>query len=138
LKEARQAGDLDWEAIGGTWGVATSRVTGWKSTGITIEHGEFEQIVTSISGKSVLLGNYVRKYFEDMYLHLFELRKVLLPNAKVFYIVGNSKFYDTVVPVEDFFAAIFQQHNYHNINITKIRKRNSKKELFEFIVEAQA
>jgi DNA modification methylase len=138
LQEARQAGDLDWEAIGGTWGVATSRLASWESAGITIKHQNYNQTLASISGKSLLLSNYVRKYFEDMFLHLSELRKVLLPNAKVFYIVGNSKFYDTIVPVEELFEAIFEQHNYHNINVTKIRKRNSKKELFEFIVEAQA
>jgi len=30
LTEAREAGELDWQAIGGTWGIATSRVGTWK------------------------------------------------------------------------------------------------------------
>lgn len=29
LTEARQAGEMDWETIGGTWGIATSRLTSW-------------------------------------------------------------------------------------------------------------
>ena len=30
LKDGRQAGELDWQAIGGTWGCATSKLTGWQ------------------------------------------------------------------------------------------------------------
>lgn len=30
LNEAREAGELDWQAIGGTWGVATSRLNQWE------------------------------------------------------------------------------------------------------------
>ncbi|MFD2579091.1 hypothetical protein ACFSTD_11780 [Novosphingobium colocasiae] len=33
LEEAREAGEMDWKAIGGTWGVATSRLNTWESTG---------------------------------------------------------------------------------------------------------
>jgi hypothetical protein len=29
LQNAREAGELDWKAIGGTWGCATSRVGKW-------------------------------------------------------------------------------------------------------------
>jgi len=30
LESGRQAGDLDWQAIGGTWGCATSNLNGWQ------------------------------------------------------------------------------------------------------------
>ena len=29
LRDGREAGELDWKAIGGTWGIATSRVGKW-------------------------------------------------------------------------------------------------------------
>ena len=29
LAEPKEAGELDWQAIGGTWGVATSRLAKW-------------------------------------------------------------------------------------------------------------
>ena len=30
LEQPRDAGELDWQAIGGTWGAATSRVAAWE------------------------------------------------------------------------------------------------------------
>ena len=32
LHDAREAGELDWQAIGGTWGVATSRLNDWSAS----------------------------------------------------------------------------------------------------------
>ena len=29
LSSGKQAGDMDWQTIGGTWGSATSRLSGW-------------------------------------------------------------------------------------------------------------
>ena len=31
LNEAKEAGELDWLAIGGTWGIATSRLLSWQA-----------------------------------------------------------------------------------------------------------
>jgi hypothetical protein len=61
---------------------------------------------------------------------------VLSPGAKVFYIVGNSKFYDTLVPVEQIYASLLTQCGFRNATSEILRKRNSKKELFEFVVSA--
>lgn len=30
LNKAKEAGELDWKAIGGTWGIATSRLSCWE------------------------------------------------------------------------------------------------------------
>jgi hypothetical protein len=137
LKEAREAGDLDWEAIGGTWGIATSRLSQWKPNGLTIEHDGFEPMLENIQLRSPLLANYVRKYFHDIAHHLKNLLKVVAPGAKLFYVVGNSKFYDTVIPVEEIYVSLMRQFGYTNVRHEKLRKRNSKKELFEFIVSAE-
>lgn len=137
LNEAREAGDLDWEAIGGTWGVATSRLTQWTPDGVTVQCEGFERLVQEISGRSPLLANYVHKYFVDMVVHLNSLSRVLAPGARVFYVVGNSKFYDTLVPVEQIYASMMIQCGFSNARIQVLRKRNSKKELYEYVVSGE-
>lgn len=52
--------------------------------------------------------------------------------------VGNSKFYDTMLPIEAIYAALFEDAGFRNAGRKAIRKRNSKKELFEFVVHAVA
>ena len=137
LNEAREAGDLDWEAIGGTWGVATSRLAQWTPDGVTVQHDGFDDLIRQIVESSPLLANYVHKYFVDMLAHLNSLSRVLAPGAKVFYVVGNSKFYDTLVPVEKIYASLMAQCGFKNVKSSLLRKRNSKKELYEFVVSAE-
>ena len=137
LNEAREAGDLDWEAIGGTWGIATSRLAQWTPNGTPVQHDGFEDLISEIAQSSPLLANYVYRYFADTVTHLTGLRRVLAPGAKVFYIVGNSKFYDTLVPVEQIYASLLMQCGFSHTRVETLRKRNSKKELYEFVVSAE-
>ncbi len=78
----------------------------------------------------------MHKYFEDIRGHIEGLRSVLAPGARCHYIVGNSKFYDTMLPVEGIYAALFEDAGFANVRVATIRKRTSKKELYEFIVHA--
>jgi hypothetical protein len=54
----------------------------------------------------------------------------------VHYVVGNSKFFDVLVPVEQIFAEIFEQSGFRDASVTTLRKRTSKRELFEYLVSA--
>ncbi len=137
LQKANEAGDLDWQAIGGTWGVATSRLTQWTPDSTLINYDGFDEMVDRIRRKSLLLANYVHKYFCDMVLHLSALPQVLLPGAKIYYIVGNSKFYETLVPVDQIYIGMLQQCGFVNARREILRKRNSKKELFEYLISAE-
>jgi 23S rRNA G2445 N2-methylase RlmL len=137
LSEAREAGELDWQAIGGTWGVATSRLTKWQPDIHNITFPDFYNLITSIAQKSITLANYVHKYFVDIDTHLKSLYLILKSKAKIFYIVGNSKFYDTVVPVEEIYRHMMQEAGFTNVSINYLRKRNSKKELHEYMVSAE-
>lgn len=139
LENGRQAGELDWQAIGGTWGVATSNLTKvWDPTAASVVPFEgFGEIVRRISDRSPVLGCYVHKYFTDMVDHCTELFRVVRSGAWVHYIVGNSKFYDVLLPVEEIFARLFEHAGFRNVAIQPIRKRNSKKELIEFLVSAE-
>ena len=142
LKEAREAGELDWQAIGGTWGIATSRLNDWERdrTHYCPDNllATIEKISRASSKSGPVLAKYVGKYFEDMWLHFKSVRKNMKPGAEVHYIVGNSKFYDCLVPVETAYADMLEKAGFEDTKIEVIRKRNSKKELFEFDVMATA
>jgi len=138
LDDARQAGEMDWEAIGGTWGCATSNLMKWEHPeDITVPFEPFSDILTSIAKTSAVLSRYVEKYFCDMVTHVRDLFTVMKPNGNVHYVVGNSKFYDVMLPVEEIFAALFRNVGFKDVRVEAIRKRTSKKELFEYVVSAR-
>ena len=140
LNNSRDAGELDWSAIGGTWGIATSRLGRWERSVGAFKHPTLDAALDGIarsdnkSGK--ILANYAAKYIEDMWKHFTSLIPMLNDGAELHYIVGNSKFYDILLPVEKMYAAMLERLNFENIECKAIRKRNSKKELFEFNVSA--
>jgi 16S rRNA G966 N2-methylase RsmD len=139
LKEAREAGELDWQAIGGTWGVATSRLKDWSAKN-GYENDHLSSVVATIADTenkhADILSRYVHKYCEDIFSHLSSLSSVLNSGARVHYIIGNSTFYGTLVSVEQIYADIMRKIGFCDIDIRAIRKRNSKKELVEFDVSA--
>lgn len=138
LSDGRSAGELDWQAIGGTWGCATSMLNSWHPTEVTMASiPPFHAMLHEIEKKQPILSRYIHKYFSDMKTHIGELTKVLRRGGKCFYIVGNSKFYDTLVSVEEYFACLFKEEGFSNVTIDILRKRSSKKELFEYIVSAE-
>ncbi|MEN8215266.1 MAG: DNA adenine methylase [Pseudomonadota bacterium] len=139
ISNARQAGELDWEAIGGTWGIATSRLLDWAPGCMDLPNDLFiisDAIRQSDHKNARLMGQYVLKYFHDMHTHLSNLRKNLAPRAKLMYIVGNSTFYGIQVHTEQLLSESLKKLGFINIDKTIIRKRNCKKELFEFCVSA--
>jgi len=139
LTNGREAGELDWQAIGGTWGCATSLLSSWQADpAAAIPHPQFGKLVANIKERHYLLGQYVHKYFEDIVRHIRSLRTVLASGARCHYIVGNSKFYESVVPVEEIYASLFDAAGYRNVTVYTLRKRTSKKELYEYRVYAEA
>lgn len=138
LSDAHEAGEMDWQAIGGTWGIATSKVGKWTPelpTDIPLDN--FSQLLDQISERSPVLARYVHKYFYDMVQHLGELFPLVKAGGSIHYIVGNSKFYDVMLPVERIFAAMFEAAGFEQAEITTIRKRTSKRELYEYVVSAK-
>lgn len=138
LTDRSEAGRLDWQAIGGTWGIATSNLASWMpDPTLPVPHRGFSTIVRRIERHQPLLGRYVHKYFQDMVSHTRALLPVLAPGATVHYVVGNSKFYDVLVPVEQIFASLFRSVGLRKVRIDELRKRTSKPELFEYKVSAR-
>ena len=139
LDSAQEAGELDWKAIGGTWGVATSRLHDWKSNGLELPESVKQvvpQILETGEKNALLMANYVWKYFHDMHLHFQNLRTNLKKGAVLSYIVGNSSFYGIQVHTEQLLEASLKTLGFTNVGSKVIRKRNSKKELFEYCVYA--
>lgn len=141
LLNGRDAGELDWTAIGGTWGIATSRLVDWKRAA---GHFKSERLATTLdqiahvdNKNGVALANYVAKYFDDMWTHFQRLTPVLAPGAELHYIVGNSTFYGSLVSTELMYAEMLIALGFNDVECRAIRKRNSKKELVEFDVVAR-
>lgn len=141
LGSGREAGELDWTAIGGTWGVATSRLTDWERVTGHFESDHLssalELIAHADNKNGPLLANYVAKYFDDMWSHFQGLTPILAPGAELHYIVGNSKFYGSLVSTELLYAEMLNALGFSGVACRAIRKRNSKKELIEFDVVAR-
>lgn len=138
LANGRDAGELDWTAIGGTWGIATSRLMGWQRPTGHFQSVQLAEVLDRIAHadnkNGVILANYVAKYFDDMWTHFQGLTSVLASAADVHYIVGNSSFYGSLVPTELLYAEMLKAVGFEAVECRPIRKRNSKKELVEFDV----
>ena len=141
LSSGREAGELDWRAIGGTWGVATSRLTEWQSPPDTFRsttlRDAVERIASDRNPNGALLAGYVLKYFADIWSHLRSVPGVLNSGADVHYIVGNSSFYGVLVPVERIYSEMLTELGFERVECEPIRKRNSNRNLFEFDVSAR-
>ena len=140
LDDAAAAGELDWRAVGGTWGIATSRLNTWATAeAIPVEH-EMNAVCKAISrdgGRNgPLLSAYVNKYFDDMWSHFQSAYKHVRSGGTATYIIGNSTFYGHVVPAEEWYATMLREAGFRDVSVTNIRKRNSNKALFEFNVSA--
>jgi len=140
LNKAREAGELDWNTIGGTWGIATSRLSEWQQSGNSFIPNYLTDILSKISHSDnkngVLLANYICKYFEDVWGHLTSLKRVLSAGCNVHYIIGNSTFYGILLPTEIIYSDMFKELGFEDVRVNMIRKRNSKKELYEYDVSA--
>lgn len=141
LDKASDAGDLDWRAIGGTWGTATSNLNTWTPEIDTPVDEVMRRICDLIrfdGGKNgSLLATYVHKYHHDMWQHFQAITSQVKPGGRVSYIIGNSTFYSHEVPAHEWYATMLRELGYLGVKVTVIRKRNSNKALFEYDVTAQ-
>lgn len=141
LSQSSDAGELDWDAIGGTWGIATSRVGKW-SPAESIPLGNnftdrINEIRFSNHRNSGILARYVEKYFHDMYHHFLSVFPLLRTGGRAIYIVGNSTFYGHEIPTHTWYRNLMEISGFSNVSISRIRKRNSNKALFEYLVEGR-
>lgn len=138
LDEASDAGDLDWQAIGGTWGTATSKLNSWLpevETPVDEQMSVVCELISRDGGKNgPLLATYVHKYHHDMWQHFQAMTRKVKPGGRVSYIIGNSTFYKHEVPAQNWYAVMLRELGYCDVQVDIIRKRNSNKALFEYEV----
>jgi len=138
LDVASDAGDLDWKAIGGTWGTATSKLNSWEPEVETPIDEAMDLVCKNIAADGAkngpLLATYVRKYHHDMWLHFRSITDHVKPGGRVSYIIGNSTFYKHEVPAHTWYAEMLRELGYADVKVETIRKRNSNKALFEYDV----
>lgn len=140
IEESKQAGEIDWKAIGGTWGTATSNLRKWSiiSEDLPDELIKVTNKISQAENKHAdLMRLYVLKYFDDINIHIKNIRSVLTEGAKLYYIIGNSNFYGNCVETEKFLEQIFVNSGFKNVHSRIIRKRNSNKKLYEYCTYAQ-
>jgi hypothetical protein len=131
---AHRSADLDCQAIGGTWGRATSE--------LYTAHLEPEAAIASIlqplslelRQRSQLMHNYAVKYFNMLYAHIESLRSVARRPFRGAYVVGNSRLSGVEVHTDALLAKIFEQCGFKVDEILILRKRGGRKKLFETAV----
>ena len=138
LDRAADAGALDWAAIGGTWGTATSNLTSWTPLVTTPVEDPLAAVCARIRAdggrNGPVLATYVHKYHHDMWQHFRAITPLVKSRGRVSYIIGNSTFYGHEVPAHEWYAAMLRALGYRDVRIATIRKRNSNKALFEYDV----
>jgi tRNA G10 N-methylase Trm11 len=137
IESAAAVGQLETDAIGGTWGKATSVLSKGVAPQNEIVASLLRPYLKDIQANGSLMASYIVKYFNDLYCHAGEIAKVCQKRARLAYVIGNSKFYDNPVPSDEILANIFKHFGFGLDRIERMRKRQSKSGLYEAVVFMQ-
>jgi hypothetical protein len=141
LQHGSDAGELDWRAIGGTWGTATSRLMTYEPAALPPAGTGLPQVLAQIAAapqaNAQLLSRYVGRYVTDVWTHVRSAHDVLRPGGRASYIVGNSTFFGVQVPTHEYYAALMRETGFVSVDIQRLRKRNSNKALYEYAVRGR-
>ena len=130
LDNIKQATEIDLQAIGGTWGKATSIL---QKLLIEVPHEilPYLSYYEELRDKSILMCNYATKYFIDMWKHIKSLKIVKADKFKGVYVVGNSRLSGVEIFTECILGKLFRQEGFDVEKIVSFRKRGGKKRLYE-------
>ncbi len=136
---AHQVADLDWLAIGGSWGTATNRLKTWRPD-------QFDHAVPALikclaqlpkRSSTALIQQYLIRYAQDMHAHFSAMHHSLRSGTEVHYIIGNARYYNVNFDSDALFRELLQQCGFVDINSRILRRRSSHKQLFEYCVSAR-
>jgi len=134
LDSARAVGQLETEAIGGTWGKATSVLSAGVQPKNELIADLLKPYLVRISYNGDLMAHYITKYFNDLFDHAAEIEQVCARRCRLAYVIGNSKFYGQPLPSDEILSRIFGHCGFALDRIDRMRKRQSKAGLYEAIV----
>ncbi len=137
ISERHEAGLIDLDTIGGTWGVATTRLKkGVVEPAYPIVDELISPIADSIRKSDNLMANYLMKYFNLLSKQILAMDPLLRPGARISYVVGNSWLKGCYVETDKLLLDLFEGLGFLPKEVERFRKRNSGKDLFESIVYA--
>jgi hypothetical protein len=134
VDNAAAVGQLETDAIGGTWGKATSVLSQGIDPANSVVESLLAPYVGHIHAKGQLMAHYVTKYFNNIYEHAGEISQVCRQRSRLAYVIGNSKFYDHPLPSDEILAGIFAHFGFTLDGIDRMRRRQSKVNLYEAVV----
>jgi hypothetical protein len=137
IHDASAVGQLETDAIGGTWGKATSVLAAGVMPKNELLASILEPYVRGIHGNGDLMAHYVTKYFNDLFDHAEEVARVCRSHCRLAYVIGNSKFYGHTLPSDEILAKLFENVGFQLERIERMRKRQSKTGLYEAVVFMQ-
>ncbi|QYX32805.1 DNA methyltransferase [Sphaerospermopsis torques-reginae] len=133
LADVREATEIDLQAIGGTWGRATSIL----QKDLIIVPDEIKPYFCyydELKNQNILMCNYATKYFIDIWKHMKSLKPTVSRNFQGVYVVGNSRLSDVEIFTEVILGKLFQHEGFEVDKIISFRKRGGKKRLYETAV----
>lgn len=133
LDDVRQATEIDLQAVGGTWGRATSVLQN-ELLVVPDQIKPYLCYYQELKEQSILMCNYATKYFIDMWNHIKSLRKVISPKFRGAYVVGNSRLSGVEIFTEAILGNLFRHEGFEVERIVSFRKRGGKKRLYETAV----
>lgn len=134
IEDAKAVGQLETDAIGGTWGKATSVLAEGVKPANSVVESLLSPYTNNIHEDGSLMASYVIKYFNDIYTHAAEISKVSADRSRLAYVIGNSKFYGHPLPSDEILAGIFGHFGFELERIDRMRRRQSKTGLYEAVV----
>jgi hypothetical protein len=134
IPSAAAVGQLETDAIGGTWGKATSVLAAGVYPKNDVVEALLAPYIRNISSDGNLMASYVIKYFNDLYDHAEQIAAVCTQSARLAYVIGNSKFYDHPLPSDELLTTVFEHFGFGLERIDRMRKRQSKSGLYEAVV----
>jgi hypothetical protein len=138
IQEAKESGDLDMRAPGGTWGVATSTL---QKSKIPAKYDSIDKVLGSslkeLDDNSELMANYVRRYFNMMGDQLTTVGKALPSGSTISYVVGNSRISGQEIDTQGCLAHLMQETGLLSpTRVVVFRRRIGRRDLFEVTVMA--
>ncbi len=133
VADASEVGNLEMNAIGGTWGKATW-ILKKPVPNLSPEVSKAcRKYISKINDE--MMQNYVLLFFQNMFLHAQSLGPKMERNGKLAYVIGNSKIKEVLIPADEILAEIFNSTgHFAATQIHRMRKRHSQTGLYEATV----
>lgn len=136
VANAAAVGELEYTAMGGTWGRATSALNQPHTPASAEVAHIMAPLLETLRAAHPLMANYAVRYFNDFWRHVQALDRAMAPHARLAYVVGNSTLGGVPVPVADWLLELFEAAGWRRLGagIHHMRRRNSRAGLVESVI----